>query len=103
MLENWAGEIVEIAQDSSRDILETETSYTDSKGNVTEKTERRSDNTAVNRDRLRVDTLKWLMCKLRPSVYGDKTLTELTGKDGKDLVPVLNITIKKADGEGSSS
>ena len=37
---------------------------------------------AVNRDRLKVDTLKWLLNKALPKVYGDKVMAELTGKDG---------------------
>ena len=86
LLEHWSDEIVEIAQDDSRDVLETTTSYTDSKGNVTERDEKRSDNTAVNRDKLRTDSRKWLLSKLKPERYGDKL--ELNGKDGGPLIAV---------------
>lgn len=34
------------------------------------------------RARLRVDTRKWLMSKIAPKVYGDRTRHELTGADG---------------------
>ena len=34
------------------------------------------------RARLRVDTRKWLMSKIAPKVYGDRTRHELTGRDG---------------------
>jgi hypothetical protein len=40
------------------------------------------DRDAVQRDRLRVDTRKWLLSKALPKVYGDKIVSELTGKDG---------------------
>ena len=45
------------------------------------------DNITVARARLKVDTRKWLLSKALPKVYGDKITTEVTGKDGKDLVP----------------
>ena len=35
-----------------------------------------------SRDRLRVDTRKWLLSKMLPKVYGDKNTTELTGPGG---------------------
>ena len=90
--------MIRICDDESRDVLETTTSFTDSKGNVTEKAERRSDNTAVNRDRLRVMARQWAMAKLAPKHFGDKQSVELTGKDGKDLIPQLNVIVeKKAD------
>jgi hypothetical protein len=44
------------------------------------------DAAAVNRDRLRVDTRKWLLSKALPKIYGDKLTAELTGKDGAPLV-----------------
>lgn len=49
----------------------------------------------VNRSRLRVDTRKWIASKLKPKKYGDKTSLEHTGKDGKDLNPVINVTIAR--------
>lgn len=36
----------------------------------------------VERARLQVDARKWLLSKLRPDKYGDRTQMELTGKDG---------------------
>jgi hypothetical protein len=41
----------------------------------------------INRDRLRVDTRKWLLSKLHPKKYGEKISQELTGKDGAALIP----------------
>ena len=40
--------------------------YIDSSGNE------RTDNEAIQRSRLRIDTRKWIAGKLRPKVYGDK-------------------------------
>jgi hypothetical protein len=45
-------------------------------------------NAEVNAARLAVDARKWLLSKLRPELFGDRV--ELTGKDGRDLVPVLS-------------
>lgn len=36
----------------------------------------------ANARRLQVDTLKWVMSKRAPKVYGDKITTELSGPDG---------------------
>lgn len=36
----------------------------------------------VQRSRLRIETRKWLMGKLRPKKYGDLVRQEITGKDG---------------------
>lgn len=40
------------------------------------------DATKVARDRLQVDTRKWLLAKVLPKIYGDKLTTEVTGADG---------------------
>ena len=40
---------------------------------------------AVLRSRLRVETRKWLLAKMLPKVYGDKLVTEHTGKDGEAI------------------
>lgn len=37
--------------------------------------------------KLEIDTIKWLLCKLVPKRYGDRTQMEITGKDGADLLP----------------
>ena len=39
----------------------------------------------VQRDRLKVDTRKWLMSRMKPKKYGDKITQEHTGKDGAPL------------------
>jgi len=45
----------------------------------------RVDNAYVQWQRLRVDSRKWIAAKLQPKKYGEKTQTELTGKDGGPL------------------
>jgi hypothetical protein len=44
-----------------------------------------TDAAAVNRDRLKVDTRKWLLSKALPKIYGDRVTAEVTGKDGGPL------------------
>ena len=51
-----ADEILEIADSSKRDLDE----------------EGKPDSEAVARDRLRVDSRKWMLSKMLPKVYGDK-------------------------------
>lgn len=40
---------------------------------------------AADRDRLRLDTRKWLLSKCLPKIYGEKGSMELTGKDGQPI------------------
>lgn len=42
---------------------------------------------AIRRAELMINTRKFVAGKLLPKVFGDKTQMELTGADGKDLVP----------------
>jgi hypothetical protein len=73
-----ADEIIEISDDSSRDIVETE------EGPVTNAE-------VVARSRLRVDTRKWMLSKMLPKVYGDKLALEHSGSIG------LSERIKRAE------
>ena len=43
------------------------------------------DSVAVQRNRLRVDARRWLLSKMAPKKYGDKTETAITGADGAPL------------------
>ena len=45
-------------------------------------TRERLSNEAIARNRLRVDTRKWMLSKMLPKMYGDKVTTEHTGKGG---------------------
>jgi hypothetical protein len=61
LMDWYAEEILEIAWDSSKDTIPGDG-----------KKPPRCDNEWVNRSRLKVDTLKFLMAKLHPKRYGDK-------------------------------
>lgn len=63
------------------EIADSDSTYIDEKGIE------RIDSGAVQRDRLRVDSRKWLASKMFPKKYGDKLTSEITGKDGAPLIP----------------
>lgn len=42
---------------------------------------------AIRRAEIMINARKFVMSKVLPQVFGDKTQMELTGKDGKDLIP----------------
>ena len=77
-----ADEMLEIADDGTNDYVTRE--------NKDGSTYEALDSEHVQRSRLRVDTRKWLLGKALPKLYGDKV--ELTGKDGKDLIPEESMT-----------
>lgn len=80
----WAQKdiIVKISDDQSRDVIEDVIHKENEDGSVTEFVKRKSDNTAVNRDKLRVETRKWAMNCLARKHFGDKVTQEHTGPDG---------------------
>lgn len=82
---SWADQIVEIADDATNDYVE--------KVRKDGSKQILFDKEAVMRSQLRVDTRKWLMARLAPKSYGDKTALELSGKGGAPLIPVINVTI----------
>lgn len=84
-------EAVDVSNDDSRDQQAYIKYY---KGEISEQGTK-SDNTAVNRDRLRVETIFKISGRLYPAEFGETIKQELTGKGGADLIPVLNITIAK--------
>jgi len=57
------------------------------------------DPTAVARNRLRVDTRKWMLSKMLPKVYGDKL--ELASDPKSPLMTGLTVTFVKPDGTPS--
>lgn len=65
-----AEEILDIADDGTNDWM---TIYTD-KGNAKEV----PNNEVLQRSRLRVDTRKWLMSKMKPKKYADKSEVDVT-------------------------
>lgn len=73
LLEHWAEEITEIADDGSNDWMIV---------NDPDNPGYRANGEHINRSRLRVDTRKWLLSKLAARKYGDKVTTEVSGPDG---------------------
>jgi hypothetical protein len=75
-LEFWADQVIDCADDSSRDYIDR----VGKDGAVT----RVFDAENVNRSRLRIDARRWLLSKLSPGKYGDfqKTQVELSGRGG---------------------
>ena len=69
----WADELDEIAGDRRDDFKQDE----DGKW--------KPDYEVIARSKLRIDTRKWVLAKMLPKVYGDRIVTELTGKDGAAL------------------
>jgi hypothetical protein len=80
-----AEDILDIADDGTNDYMENEDGKTQYNGD------------SVQRARLRVDTRKWLMAKMKPKKYGEKL--ELSGdKENPVTVTILdfkNITNDK--------
>jgi hypothetical protein len=74
-------EILEIADDSAHDVVES----LDDKGNIIE----RVNHDHINRSRLRVDTRKWFASKVFPKRYGDKQEIEHSGKIESITVNVI--------------
>jgi hypothetical protein len=76
-----AEEIIEISDDGSNDWMEQETKN----GNLITV----PDHEHIARSRLRVDSRKWLLSKMRPDKYGDKTALTVERKitSMKDMAP----------------
>ena len=72
--DDMADEIMEISDDGTNDWIERQ----QRDGTI----EAIPDHELVQRSRLRVDTRKWLMGKLKPKKYGDRILNEHMGEGG---------------------
>ncbi len=87
----------EIAEDQTRDVMDVEEITESEKHGTTIKRKKVSDNTAIQRDRLRVDvienTLKWKL----PQKYGDKAQVTHQNPDGSGLSVIVNISRKSSD------
>lgn len=75
-----AEELIDIADDSSMDIV------------VTEEGRSSVDREHINRSRLRVDTRKWILSKLKAKKYGDKI--EISGNADAPLVVISDARAK---------
>jgi hypothetical protein len=69
-----ADELIDIADDSTNDYVERQ-----AENGRTYLTFNREN---VERARLRVDARKWMLAKMLPKVYGDKTMIDHDGGDG---------------------
>jgi len=83
-IEQYTRAKVEAAEAMAEDMLdiadESPTAVeTDKDGNVVGT---KLDSAGIARNRLRVETRKWVASKLKPKKYGDLSKLELTGKDG---------------------
>ncbi len=47
----------------------------------------------IQRARLRVDTRKWMIGKMQPRKYGDRTQMELTGAEGEAIKTEIQVNI----------
>lgn len=74
-LELIADELLEIADDDSLDV---------------DPATGKPNNAVVTRDRLRVDTRKFLLVSLMPDKYGTKTVNEITGANGGPIVTEID-------------
>jgi hypothetical protein len=72
LMEYWASDILEIADDGTQDTIPGLNKYGD---------EVMVPNHAnVQRDRLRIDSRKWLLSRLKPKVYGDHLAVDVSGE-----------------------
>lgn len=76
LLEHWAEETIEIADDGTNDWIEREKED----GRV----ELKFNDEHVKRSALRVHTRQWHLERLKPKKYGSRT--QLTGSDGSPVV-----------------
>ena len=91
--DRMAEEILEIADDATNDFMEKRGK------DGRKKVEFNSEN--VNRSRLRIDTRKWLAGKLKPKVYGDKQILDVTHNlENEDDEELLARAKKLADDLG---
>jgi len=72
LYEQWADEIIDIADDSSADVVE--------KVGRNGATYMAHDHDHINRSRLMVESRKWLLSKLLPNTYGDTVGIDVKGE-----------------------
>jgi hypothetical protein len=91
--ERLAEELLEIADDGSSDT------HQDADGNE------RTNAEVVARSRLRVDTRKWLLSKMLPKVYGERSTHEHVGENGGGIRLLIGPTAaayERKPGDGAS-
>lgn len=81
----FADEILDIADNIGKDKIRLKSG------------EEVTNNEAINRSRLRIDTRKWLASKLLPKQYGDKVIIEQKTEENEKLMSELLKLRKKLD------
>ena len=87
-MESWADELRDIATDGSNDWIV--------KINADGSTDRVLDHEHVQRSKLRIDTLKWLMSKFAPKRFADKVEVELSGTVKVETLSDVELEAKAA-------
>lgn len=72
LMEYWASDIIEIADDSTLDTMPGLNKFGDEV--------MVANHANVQRDRLRIDARKWLLARLKPKVYGDHVDVDVSGE-----------------------
>lgn len=79
--EEFAKQYARAKEESADALFEETIDIADDARNVIIGGEDRADNARVQVERLRVDTRKWMMSKMKPKKYGDKIDMTTNGKD----------------------
>ncbi len=85
----WGDQIIEISDDGRNDYIER----TNDDGSKTKTAI--LDKEHVQRSKLRIDARKWVLSKLMPKQYGDKTTLQHEGQDGGAIQVNLNAVDSK--------
>ena len=94
-LDAMADEVIDIADDSTKDFI----AQLSEDG---EEIEQRPDHEHINRSRLRVDTRKWYLSKLAPKRYGERTQVDNRFVDGEGNDRSITVKFVKSNQEGNS-
>jgi hypothetical protein len=94
-IERWADELLDISDDGTNDYMERNRRDGD--------TEIVLNNEHVQRSRLRADSRKWLLSKLKPERYGDRTVHQHGGDPENPIKAVTRVEVRLIKpGEGES-
>lgn len=83
-IEYWADELLDVSDDGTNDYMKRAGADDDENSGWVVNGEH------IARSRLRVDSRKWLLSKLKPDRYGDKVMH--AGHDGGQLQPIVYVT-----------
>lgn len=84
--------IQKIADDDSRDILTVEDTVITKSGHAIKTKKVTSDNTPVNRARVRILARQWAMAKLAPKIFGERQAIEHSGTI--NVQPTIELSLK---------